>query len=140
MKFQTPKVFQKLDLREYAPEMETEITVLVNPPRQLLADLYGTRLQISQIVQKVKRVNTKAEGAKEELEALGNEINLLGEKLVAWMRDNWSQGPDPETHWSQEEIQRLVEYSRDQDPALWIWLVDRTEQMIEAYRAGQKKA
>lgn len=164
MRINLPKITKALNLRDYAPEMEIEITVLVNPPKADLSRLYELRLQSADLLQRARAANkallqtrtdwiithkaapTDAdiaeaiETSRAALEQIGHETNLIGAEIVAWMRGNWSQGPDEATHWSVEEIQKLVDYCADQDPALWQWLINRTEQMIEDYRRGQKKA
>lgn len=164
MRFQPQKIFRSLDLREYAPEIETSIVVMVNPPKSELSRLYELRLQQSRIIQRsqaavrsLQRARTEwiiehksmptdddladaIAANRDELEQIANATNLIGAELVAWMRANWSQGPDESTHWSEEDITRLVDYCVDQDPGLWEWLINRTQAMIEDYRRGQKKA
>lgn len=137
------KIIRPLDLRSYAPEMETEIPVWVNPPRSLLAEIDGLALAVVSIRKELEEMaganpeneaQTRARG--KELSRRLEEIGLAQAEIMARL---WSQSEDPETHWSVEEVRELVEQASDTDPALWSWMRASTLQMIREYRAGQKK-
>jgi hypothetical protein len=123
------KITRKIDLREYAPEMETEIETWVNPPRGKL-DAFDS---LSAGVREAREL------AKTDLEAAGELLNELGRKQQEWLREMWSQGAET-TRWTSEEIERLAAHCMENDPSLWQWLIARTLGLITDYRAGQKKA
>lgn len=146
------KIVRPLDLREYAPEMETEIQVWVNPPRSLLVEDAGYTMAVGTVRKGLIELTRLAEEAdasgdpariedvRMQGRDLGGQLNELGSAQANILSQLWSQGEDPETHWSQDEVVALATRSADTDPALYLWLRRRTFEMISEYRAGQKKA
>ena len=67
--------------------------------------------------------------------------NTLDEAgLYPWWAELWSQGQEPGTQWTAEDVKALIEgEAADTDPGLWRWLVRRTWEMIADHRAQQKK-
>ena len=112
MRIQIPKILHPINLSEYAVEFgDAQIQVWVNPPIRLLAELDAL------------------------MEAVG-----AGEfsRLFQWLSEIWSQGPE-ESHWTVEEIRQLFEESQESDPALFIWLYQRTLESITEHREVRKK-
>jgi uncharacterized protein YydD (DUF2326 family) len=139
------KIVRTLNLRDFAPEMEAEIQVWVNPPRAVLTEYSG-------LVEAVRSIRTELDSISAQLEdkqeaetgrqragELAQRLNEVGRAQMEIFAQLWSQGPE-ETRWTIQEIEQLVERAADTDPALWLWLCRRTLEMITAYRQGQKKA
>jgi hypothetical protein len=147
------KIVRPLDLREYALEMEAGIQVWVNPPRALLLEDAGLALAVGTLRKELAELARQAaeadaaggddseqrESVRAQGKELGSRINELGGAQANILSQLWSQGEDPETHWSLEEVLDLATRSADTDPALYLWLRSRTFAMISEYRAGQKK-
>lgn len=64
---------------------------------------------------------------------------LTDAELFAWLGGLWSAVPDTETTWTTEDIEALWTHCRDNDPALWAWLVGETVRNLIEYRTGIKK-
>lgn len=63
------------------------------------------------------------------------------EALFAWLELLWNdplQGAD--AAWPVADIRAMWEHCKVNDPALWVWIVDRTIECLTDYRAGVKKA
>lgn len=130
-KFEIPKIVRPLYLANYEPELsEVVIQVWVNPSKKLRLEYY---LIMNDLIAAMP--NDKAE----YLEAISAELRAITDRLAVWLAEIWSQG-EPETHWTPEEIQELMDHCLDTDPALWKWLLDNTEQMIVEHITRQKKA
>lgn len=139
-KLEIPKIIRPLDLRGYAPEMEVELQVWVNPPRERMVVMSGLGAAAGQ----ARRELSSAQGLAEAEAAVAarqaaERLNQLGVEQMRWFAEIWSQGPDAETHWSLEEVRRLVEHAADTDPQLWAWMTARSLEMIREHRDGQKK-
>jgi hypothetical protein len=140
MKIDVPKIIRPLDLREYAPEMGTEIQVWVNPPRAKVLEMAQLEATSGAIQQRMKEIRaTESEVAAEEARKALEELEQTGQKIMVWFAEMWSQGPDPESHLTLEEVQKLVEHSVNTDPVLWPWLCGRTRAMINEHRTKVKK-
>lgn len=117
MKIIVPKVVRLLKVSEYAQEFgELAISVWVNPPRELLGELIECL--------KVVPEETREERAKRAVEIIA---------------ELWSQGTDPETHWTAEEVITLASETMETDPKLWPWLRERTFELIGQHRNQEKK-
>lgn len=138
MKFEIPKITKILSAGEYAPELEAvKICVWVNPPRALLNrhDAVMRRL-----VAAVEMETTKGTtGTKEEGSGFVREVEAISGELCAVFAEFWSAGSDPETHWTADEVDRLITGMVDTDPQLWPWLRVRTLGMIREHRETAKK-
>lgn len=137
------KIVRPLDLREYAAEMETEILVWVNPPRALLIENAGLAAAVGAIRDELRALTVdtgEEEKARSRGAELARRLNEIGAEQAQILSQLWSQGTDPAAHWSTEEILDLATRCMETDPALYLWLRERTFQMIADHRAGQKKA
>jgi len=149
MKFEIPKIVKVLNVGEYAEELKAvKLVVWINPPRGLLKRYF-------EWVEKVGRVPhppagephppapspTSGEGGEEGEGEKREEAEMarLTDEVEAIFAELWSAGPDEGTHWTAEEIDRLIEGMGDTDPQLWPWLRDRTLAMIWEHRERTKK-
>ena len=145
MKFDIPKVVKPLNLSEYAPEYGTyKIMVWVNPPREKIkyqSELLARAIAAQKLMVEIDQKQVgEHEGITKSAEDLIREIGAVGDQMVEWFAEIWSQGIDAASHWSADDVRKLVEGSRDTDPQLWSWLTGKTIAMIREHRAAQKKA
>lgn len=117
-KFDVPKIVRKMNVADYAPELNVEIHVWVNPTRNLLRELITCLTP-------------------------GQDETRIGERKVKralelWA-ELWSQGPDG-TQWSAEDLTQLANAVVDTDPMLFVWLRDQTLEMIREHRTAEKKS
>lgn len=123
MRFEFEKVVRTIDLGEYIPEMKgNTIPVWVNVPR----DLVGRMFPVNAAPVKVSDPET-----------------------FAILQDLWNPYPHPLSggegaeaaeEWSRKDIDALWAHCDENDPQLWIWLVQRTWKLVFDYRADKKKA
>ncbi len=120
MKITVPKIVRELRVSEYAEEFgDLAIQVWVNPPRALLEELF-------------EQMERKPEETDEHYAVkAGRVIEIIAEL--------WSQGSDPETHWTKDELIQLGMETAETDPELWRWLRGRTFEMIGEHRRLEKK-
>lgn len=129
MKFEIPRITREIDLADYAPEWQAlKVHVWVNPPLRLLHE-YDQALK--DVVGAIK--DNQVEGYSAE-----NAIQKAADDLKRIFSELWSQGPE-ETRWTQEEVQQLVEETQETDPGLWIWLRNRSIELIKNHRQQIKK-
>lgn len=88
------------------------VHVWVNPPRQLLEE-------------------------HDALVAAAKQSQQTPPELTAWFARLWSQHADLATHWTVEQIQAVAE--SDTDPALWVWMQNKSIAMIQAHRSAARK-
>ena len=132
MKFEFIKITLPLELGEYAEGLRGQaIQVWINPSRakklERLEILRSYGEFLAELAGKRKKKILKVESKKRELELL--------RQMFAWLADLWSQHPDLESHCDAESIDELYQV----DPALYEWLTRRSIEMIEGFRADQKK-
>lgn len=127
------KVTRELDLREYTPEMETSIDVWVNQPKERLEE-YRAMLVAGEAARGGLE-SKDPDGVKESAKTLVS----VGEQMIRWLAETWSQGTDAERHWSVEDVRKLLAHCNQFDPALWRWVTGETVRMIAEYRNGTKK-
>jgi hypothetical protein len=72
-------------------------------------------------------------------EVLKDELNGLGERIGEWLAEIWSQGSDPLTLMSIEDVRALAAATQEGDPGLYKYLVGQTWAMILDFRVGLKK-
>ena len=125
MRLKLPRIVKALPLGEYAPEMaEASVQVWVNPPRDMLQQ----RTEMMLAVQDAQRKTPPDAQA----------LETLGEQMIAWYAELWSQGPE-ETHINADDIRAMLEAFNDTDPGLWPWLTGRSLEMIIEHRQAEKK-
>lgn len=73
------------------------------------------------------------------IEFLRRRETLTDDEIDAWWVELWSQGSDPGTRWTAEDLQRLITETSSTDPGLWPWLARRTWELIGEHRAAAKK-
>ena len=112
MELKVPRLVRPLVLKEYAPELEGIIWVWVNPPARMLQEYARGR-----------EVEDKA---------------AMVEAIKAFLSGVWSAG-EAATHWTPEDIQRLMETSVETDPAFVQWALSRTLDMIIDHKSSIKK-
>lgn len=126
MKINFPKIIRPLPLSEYAAELTPVLQVWVNPPRDFL-DSFGN---ISEII-KLKKGEKSI--PKERLA----EFNGL---VYAWVSELLSQGEDPDSKMTADDLRLMVDETTPTDPQFWGWLQGRVIQMIKEHRTQTKNA
>jgi hypothetical protein len=157
MKFSIPKIVQPLPLTGYAPEAVTEsgapavVWVWVNPPHAFLQrrNAAGTRGQaaaarMARFAQERATAGKRRRGRgappaalQTEVDQLAAELEAIGWEMAGWYAELWSQGADPATHWTADEVVALD--ASETDPGLGRWIKDRSVEMVNAHREGQAK-
>jgi len=134
-KFAIPKITRPLRLSAYAPELDTEIHVWVNPPRAMLE-------RYEESFQKVRALSARIQDgklSKEEGEEIAKQLEEEGSYQVEFFSELWSQHKDPETHWSAEEVTQLIQGVRETDPMLFVWMTNQSVGLIVEHRTITKK-
>ena len=116
MRLEFARHVEKIDLADYMPEMAGQVIhIWVNPPIGLRVGYY--------------------QALHEAAETPGDENNNRVYSLTAELL---SQGPE-ESHWSADEIEKLLEESAQTDPRFWSWLIEMIVTLIETHRGKIKK-
>lgn len=151
MKISMPKIIKRINLAEYAPEMDTTIDVWINPTRGMMLEFHRLRAlsealpgRLALLAAELDKLPEDAveerEKIDEERKQIGEELNAVGAQMAEWHATIWSQGPDKERHWSVEEVIQLMESTAETDPMLFAWLMVQTQKMIAIHRTDIKKA
>lgn len=136
-RFDVLKIVRPIRLSEYAEGYgESVIHVWVNPPAPLLQEHDQLVREAEQI--KARFAPTDKPSGEEELKAFVARLGEIGTAHLEWYARIWSQGPEG-THWTAEDIGKLVDSFVETDPYLWKWLSELTIDMIRQHRSGQKK-
>lgn len=149
MKLNIAKVIRSLDLAEYAEAYKGQtVHVWVNPDmgtlrrRELLVEKYNRMLkdmldlgkQVDGIPEAARQA--MAEQARTQIEAFNTfALGEFTDGINKWFAELWSQGSDPATHWTVEELVNLNEH----DPALYQWMKNQSVEMLERHREREKK-
>lgn len=132
MKIKFPKLIRSFSLSEYAPEMQEQIFVWVNPSGTFLLALMD---KLREYIEQGKSETPKKQGKKNKPPKNGNEkLRLYLEGLSELL----SQGA-PETHWSASELELMITETAETDPQFWVWFNDRILTEIKEHRNTQKK-
>ena len=118
MKINFPKIIRPLPLSEYAAELTPVFQVWVNPPRDFL-DSFGKF----------------AEAAKDP-----KKLEEFKGQLYAWVSELLSQGDDPDSKMTADELRLMVDETTPTDPQFWGWLQGRIIAMIKEHRTQIKNA
>jgi hypothetical protein len=135
MEIKIPKIVRALPLSEYAHEYgDAVMQVWVNPPKARTDEMRELLGWFDTALAEARKCKDK-----ERREVLKNELNGLGERIGEWLAEIWSQGSDPLTRMSIEDVRALAETTQENDPGLYKYLVGRTWSMILDHRMGIKK-
>ena len=154
---QVPKVVKELDMGDYHPDLKGEVFhVWVNLSRKAHKTYFEYQSALRAWSKKEKEL--EAELKSKLKEAVANDWNKsqrqeisdgygkfftdhldefqeLSETIYVWYSEIWSQGEDPETHFSVEEVGVISEVSKEYDnDDAWIWVTTQTQAMIIGYR------
>jgi hypothetical protein len=145
MQINVVPIVRPIPLREYAPEYEA-ITVWcrVNPSRATLDQFTQLQEEMRCIEQDQQELEAQLQQTPLEPQALQALLGPLVEQMrhnsqqtFGWYAVLWSEGKDPATHWTAEGVQALA--SNQDEPALWLWLCQRSWDLINEHRATRKK-
>lgn len=154
MKFEFTKIVLPIELGEYHESYAgQQLQVWVNPPREKRIEREMIIKEYPQALAKalppvVDKENRKGKGTlpakssgvgvlEQDLSAkVQDVIQALNRKMFIWLVEIWSQHADPETRWSLDEVITVYE----KDPTFYAWMTRRTIELMEEFRAGQKKA
>jgi len=137
MKFNIPKIVRPLEMSVYAEEMEgLALSVWVNPSRNIKKAFWDCQVELIGLKQELnKLMATKANPATKKIDALNERVDGIHKTIYAWYANIWSQASDPDTHVAVEEIEAMT----DEDPALWIFIAQGTQALIEEHAEGTRK-
>ncbi len=141
MKLQIPRITRTLYLTDYAPEFVNgngepiTFQVWVNPPRAKIREYDGLITRHGEAREKI----ATAEGQEERGQAARVLVDVSNE-ILAWYVELWSQHPDPDSHWTLEEMQEMNQNAIETDPGLYVWLGNQSWKMINEHRAAEKKS
>jgi len=107
-----PKINRTFSCAEYAPEVDINFTVWVNPPTKLLEELSGA-------------YKAYMENGQEARDAFLAHLSVI-----------LSQTPEK---WTVDELRELQDGTQDTDPTFWYWLQDRILKEIGNHRFALKK-
>ena len=137
MKFNVPKIIRRLEMSAYAEEMDgLALRVWVNPSRNIKKAFWGLQIELIGLRQELnKLMAAKAKPATKKGDALNERVNGVHKTIYEWYANIWSQASDPDTHVGVEEIEAMA----DEDPALWIFMAQGTQALIEEHTEGIRK-
>lgn len=137
MKFNIPKIVRRLEMSAYAEEMEgLALHVWVNPSRNIKKAFWDCQVELIELKQELnKLMATKTKPVAKKVDALNERVNGVYKTIYAWYANIWSQASDPDTHVAIEEIEAMT----DEDPALWIFMAQGTQALIEEHTEGTRK-
>lgn len=139
-KFNIPKVIRELDLGDYAPEYAGQvIEVHVNPARGKMEEFDAIRLDLLGAYDAIRKASEDKQTDEKHLKELGGRTLSAQTALYEWLAENWSQGSDPNRHWTADELRMMEGQCLESDPRLWKFLMQRPFEMIQEYRGERRK-
>ena len=137
MKFNIPKIIRPLEMSAYAEEMDgLALRVWVNPSRNIKKAFWDLQIELIGLKQELnKLMSTKTKPASKKVDALTERVDGINKAINGWYANIWSQASDPDTHVAAEEIAAMS----DEDPALWIFVAQGTQALIEEHAEGIRK-
>lgn len=139
MKIAVKKIVRALRLADYADEYgEAAMAIWVNPPTSLYEQIDNSLRESDRLLGELRKLAVDEARDSAQMDVLRAELEKVGEQMPAWLSEIWSQG-EPETRMSIEEVKALEAETRENDPALFRWLVGQSWLMILEHRAGVKK-
>lgn len=143
--FKIPRIVRPLDLSGFAPELVQEIAeapppflMWVNPHLAVQERLAGLQDEQKALAKELSEA-VKRKAADEELKALAERLSALNIAVAAWWAEVWSQGPDPETHWTAEQVKAFQLRCAEEDPALWEFVVRGCWALVREHRESARK-
>lgn len=125
-----------LRLAEYAPEFgDAAFWVWLDVPPALIAEYEAALDRAARARQAVVAIDEGGDAAK-----LAEELVAAADGLFAWFAVIWSQGPDPATHWTRDEVRQFVTRAMETDPVLWDWVAHRTTDWIAEFTRNRRRA
>lgn len=160
MRINIPPITRPLSLGELAPELEaTALQVWVNPPDVELSKFYKALAAMALQATVVEKLDKESKEAQLALTVDGEEVQAEAamkaaaavqeaqvefERLIdernAILAKFWSQGPDPATHMTAEELKQSELELLPANPSAIMFLIGRTLQMIREWRTDIKNA
>ncbi len=150
MEFKIPKIYKKIELKDYAAEWEDQsLSVWINLPRSMVNEQFAWAEAYNELSKRINENNakvfelgTKKAGRKDEISKLKTEIDQwmerkreLGEKLDEWYSKVFFDNGEPVT---KESISELFRNAEDTDPQFKAWLQLQALTAIYDHRSAQK--
>ena len=136
MKFNIPKIVRRLDMSVYAEEMEgLALHVWVNPSRNIKKAFWDLQLEIVGLKHESDKLLASKKPDLKKVDAINKRVDGVYKTVYAWYANIWSQASDPDTHIAVEEIEAMT----DEDPALWTFMAQGTQALIEEHTEGIRK-
>lgn len=150
MEIQIPKIFEKLELKNYAKEFgEAALNVWVNPPRAMLNERMNLITQIIALkdefeadIKRLKATRERKEHGQELTDliskksaALNEKIDPLNDALETWYAGVLFEGERPIT---KDEFHEMLEATRETDPQFVFWVIDSIMDLIANHREKKK--
>lgn len=121
-RFEFKPITRPVTLADYAPEYDgATFQVWVNMPRAVMSD-FGRLQDDAATVQSNPII-----------------ADDVFERMCQWYATIWSQGDDPATHFTSDDVKQLINHLSDTDPQAWPWLSMRVQQTIANYRMAERK-
>ena len=137
MKFNIPKVIRRLEMSAYAEEMDgLALHVWVNPSRNIKNGFWDLQVELGSLKQELdKMLVDKTKPATKKVESLNKRTEEVNKSIYEWYANIWSQVSDPDTHVSAEELAAMA----DDDPAIWTFMAQGTQALINDHTEGIRK-
>ncbi len=136
MKKEIPNAVRPIRLVDFLPEFGDEVIwVWVNPTRDVLERRFAQVHQGAQLRKELNELKTLTDDlSRARVLEISQELTRVGEALMAWLAEIWSQHKDPETHFSPEDVKTLVDECLEREPELYGWLISETFRLISEHR------
>ena len=136
MKFNIPKIIRPLEMSGYAEEMDgLALRVWVNPSRNIKKAFWDLQIELIGLKQELNKLMETPKPATKKVEALNGRVEGVHKTIYEWYANIWSKASDPNTHVAVEEIDAMA----DEDPALWTFMAQGTQALIEDHADGIRK-
>lgn len=141
MRFEIKPLVRPIHLSDYAEEYGDEaIWVWVNLPRSLRVAHAEIVRDFEVVVDERKALaETPDDVTEEAVDEHARKLDGLSRRLYEWFAVVWSQHPDEDTHWTADDVDRMVDACLDADPRLWSWIQDEHWRLVNEHRDGVKK-
>ena len=136
MKFNIPKIVRRLEMSVYAEEMDgLALHVWVNPSRNIKKAFWDLQLEIAGLKHESDKLLASKKPNLKKVDAINGRVDGIYKTIYEWYANIWSQASDPDTHVAVEEIEAMT----DEDPALWTFMAQGTQALIEDHIEGTRK-